>query len=112
MTERIRAERVPFTRHHIGHAGSMSARHVIAMHIPHPSERADRAHADLARVLPDADVGAPDDTGSFEIALEAPDQEAALRRVWDAVAAAGADEQIVFMEHPDVPQHWRSRAAG
>jgi hypothetical protein len=27
--------------------------------------------------------------------------------VWDAVAASGTDDHIVFLEHPDLPQHWR-----
>lgn len=82
------------------------------MHMPHAGERAEQARAELARSLPDADVGEPDTTGTFEIAVEAADHEAALERVWKAVAAAGADEHIVFAEHPDLPEHWRRRAAG
>ena len=41
------------------------------------------------------------------------DEEAGVLRI-DFPGGTGADrlEQIVFMEHPDVPQHWRSRAAG
>jgi hypothetical protein len=87
----------------------MSTRQVVAMHIPHRSERAERARAELAGALPDAEVSVPDETGTFEVAVDASDREAALRRVWDAVAAAGADEHIVFAEHAGVPEHWRPR---
>lgn len=41
----------------------------------------------------------------FEIVLEADDEEKALQRVWDAVAASGTDDHIVFLEHPDLPEH-------
>ena len=53
----------------------------------------------------------PDELGVFEIRLEAEDRERALNRVWDAVAAAGADDHMVFLEHPDLPEHWRARSA-
>lgn len=82
------------------------------MHMPHRSERAERARADLSRALPDADVGEPDSTGTPEIAVDAADHGAALERIWNAVATAGADAHIVFAEHPDLPQHWRTRDAG
>jgi hypothetical protein len=62
--------------------------------------------------LADANVGEPDSTGMFEISVDAADHEAALERIWNAVAAAGADEHIVFVEHPDLPQHWRRRELG
>jgi len=54
----------------------------------------------LAEVLPnDAVVGEPDDLGVFEIELDADDQEDALRKVWDGVAASGTDDHILFLEH-------------
>ena len=31
----------------------------------------------------------------------------ALRRVWDGVTASGTDDHILFMEHPELPEHWR-----
>jgi hypothetical protein len=84
--------------------------HVVGMYIPRPGEQAERARRALARVLGgDADVGAPDEDGTFEIRLDAADREEALQLVWDAVAAAGVDDEIVFAEHPDLPEHWRSR---
>ena len=72
--------------------------------------RADRALAELDVALPEARLEPPDELGVFEIVLDAQDQEGALQRVWNAVAAAGADEHVVFMEHPDLPEHWRARA--
>jgi hypothetical protein len=74
-------------------------------------ERAMAAIAELAAALPDADVAPPDQLGVFEIELDAADREAALLRVWDAVAAAGVDDHVVFLEHPDLPEHWRARVA-
>jgi hypothetical protein len=46
----------------------------------------------------------------FEIALDATDREDALRQVWNAVAASGTDDHILFLEHPDLPEHWRPRS--
>jgi uncharacterized protein (DUF2336 family) len=68
------------------------------------------AREQLAQALPDAEVGPPDEIGVFEVTVDAPDHEAALQRVWDAVAASGTDDHILFLEHPDLPEHWRDRA--
>jgi hypothetical protein len=65
------------------------------------------AREQLAATLPDATVGQPDDLGVFEIELDAEDQEAALQKVWDAVSASGTDDHILFLEHPELPEHWR-----
>jgi hypothetical protein len=66
------------------------------------------ARAQLAEALPpDATVTEPDDAGVFEVEIDADDEEAALQAVWDAVAASGTDDHIVFLEHPDLPEHWR-----
>jgi hypothetical protein len=74
----------------------------------HPGTPRDgEARAALATALPEAEVGEPDELGVFEVALNAEDQEDALTRVWDAVAASGTDDHIVFLEHPELPQHWR-----
>jgi hypothetical protein len=65
----------------------------------------------LAEVLPDdATVGQPDDLGVFEVELDAEDTEDALNKVWDAVAASGTDDHILFLEHPELPEHWRPRS--
>jgi len=84
----------------------------VAMHMLRTDARSELARQALAEQLPDATVESPDDTGTFELAIDADDREAALARVWDAIAAAGVDDRIVFMEHPDLPEHWRARAAG
>ena len=68
------------------------------------------AREQLAAVLPGAEITEPDDVGVFEIVLDADDQEHALRRVWDAVAASGTDDHVVFLEHPQLPEHWRHRS--
>lgn len=76
----------------------------------HPGTPRDaEAVEQLAAALPDASVGPPDETGVFELTLQAQDMEAALARVWDAVAASGTDDHIVFLEHADLPDHWRVR---
>lgn len=70
------------------------------------------ARAELAAALPDATVGEPDDVGVFDVELEARDRDDALQRVWDAVAASGTDDHLVFLEHPDLPEHCRERSGG
>ena len=89
----------------------MAQRHAVAMLMLHYGTPRDReARVQLAAALPDAEIGEPDDLGVLEIALEADDQEQALQRVWDAVAASGTDDHIVFLEHPELPEHWRPRS--
>ena len=68
------------------------------------------AREQLAAALPHAEISEPDDVGAFTIVLEAEDQERALEQVWDAIAASGTDDHIVFLEHPDLPEHWRARS--
>jgi hypothetical protein len=68
------------------------------------------AHEQLAAALPDATVGPPDELGVFEIEIDADDQEDGLQRVWDAVAASGTDDHVLFLEHPELPEHWRARS--
>jgi hypothetical protein len=87
------------------------ARHRIAMLMNHERSPRDlEARAQLQQVLPEAKITEPDDTGVFEIVLDADDEEQALERVWDAIAASGTDDHIVFLEHPELPKHWRSRS--
>ena len=86
----------------------MPERHAIGMLLLHGGSPRDlEALGELAEALPRAEVGEPDDLGVFEVAIQAADQEDALRWIWDAVAAAGADDHIVFLEHPELPEHWR-----
>jgi hypothetical protein len=77
------------------------------------SPRDQEARAQLAAALPgDAGVSEPDETGVFEVELDATDLEEALLQVWNAIAASGTDDHIVFLEHPDLPEHWRERSGG
>jgi hypothetical protein len=86
----------------------MAQREDVAMLMLHFGTPRDReAREELAAALPEGEVGEPDKVGVFEISLEADDREDALLRVWDAVAASGTDDHIVFLEHPDLPEHWR-----
>jgi hypothetical protein len=82
---------------------------MLLLHPGTPRDR--RAHEELAAALPGAEVGEPDDLGVFEVTIEADDREEVLRRVWDAVAASGTDDHVVFLEHPALPEHWRRHSA-
>ena len=89
----------------------MAQRQTVAMLLLHPgTPRDEQAREELAAALVGAEVEPPDELGVFEITLEADDLEAALQRVWDAVAASGADDHIVFLEHSELPEHWRARS--
>ncbi|HYN90320.1 MAG TPA: hypothetical protein VER75_00265 [Thermoleophilaceae bacterium] len=92
----------------------MAERHRVGMLLMHGGTPKDlECRERLAAALPDdAEVGEPDDVGVFEIAIEAEDREDALMKVWNAVAASGTDDHVVFMEHPDLPEHWRPKSAG
>ena len=65
----------------------------------------------LAEALPDdAEVNEADELGVFEIELDAEDREDSLEKVWNAVAASGTDDHILFLEHADLPEHWRPKS--
>jgi hypothetical protein len=88
------------------------ARETVAMVLFHGrTPRDQKARDELAAALPpNAEVREPDEIGVFEIALDASDREDALTQVWNAVAASGTDDHILFLEHPDLPEHWRTRS--
>jgi hypothetical protein len=91
--------------------GDMTERRRVEMLLVHYGTPRDvEARRQLAAVLPDAEITEPDDVGVFDIVLDAEDEERALERVWDAVAASGTDDHIVFLEHPHLPEHWRHRS--
>jgi hypothetical protein len=70
------------------------------------------AREKLAAALPaGAEVTPADEDGAFAVGIEADDLDAALTTVWDAVGASGTDDHLLFLEHADLPQHWRSRSA-
>jgi hypothetical protein len=91
----------------------MPERETVSMFMLHfGTPRDQEARVQLAEALPDAEIDEPDEIGVFDITLEAADREEALQRVWDAVAESGTDDHIVFLEHPDLPEHWRERSSG
>jgi hypothetical protein len=63
--------------------------------------------ARLVEALGDASAGDFDEAGIVEVELPAESFERALERVFDAVALSGVDDELVFAEHPSVPDHWR-----
>lgn len=90
----------------------MAKRFTISMLMIHGGTPRDRqAREELGAALPDgADVGQPDELGVFDVHVDAEDLEGALHTVWNAVAASGTDDHIVFLEHPELPEHWRERS--
>jgi hypothetical protein len=89
----------------------MAQRHKVEMLMFHSGTPRDlKAREQLAAVLPDAEISEPDDVGVFEIVLDSDDHERALQAVWDAIAASGTDDHLMFMEHPNLPEHWRHRS--
>jgi hypothetical protein len=85
---------------------------VVTMFLQHFGTPRDKeAREQLTAALPeDAEVGEPDDVGIFDVVIQGDDREEALEIAWDAVAASGTDDHILFLEHPDLPEHWRSRS--
>jgi hypothetical protein len=70
--------------------------HQITLEIIDPDQHTgEETRAELARTL-EADVGAPDDGGLFDLRLEADSREQALQRVADALAALGVEQHFTF----------------
>jgi hypothetical protein len=88
----------------------MAGRCAIGMLVLDRGVAAKDARRQLAAALPGAEISEPDEVGVFEVTLDADSQDDALQRVWDGVAAAGADDHVAFLEHPALPEHWRHRA--
>jgi hypothetical protein len=88
----------------------MAGRYAIGMISLDRGVAAREAYRRLVATLAGAEVSEPDDVGVFDVTVDAEWQEDALQRVWDGVAAAGADDHIAFLEHPSLPEHWRRRA--
>jgi hypothetical protein len=61
----------------------------------------------LLDALGDPPATVPDETGTFEVTVEAETIDDALLAAWNALAASGADDHILFIEHPNLPEHWR-----
>jgi hypothetical protein len=52
-------------------------------------------------------VAGPDEEGVIEVRLDAAGEDEAVKRVIDALTAAGADDHFEIAEHPEEPGHWR-----
>ncbi len=91
----------------------MADRYVVTMLMLHlGTPRDQEARRQLADALPPgSEVAEPDEVGVFDVHVEADDYGQALNIVWDAVAASGTDDHLVFLEHPDLPGHWRAAGA-
>jgi hypothetical protein len=77
---------------------------------PEATDPYQHALQELRQVLGDGvEVPDPDDAGVIEVKLDAADLEEAVRRVFDAMAASGADDHFEIAEHPEIPGHWRPR---
>ena len=88
----------------------MSA-HTIALQMQDHSPRGLTARKYFVAALGDGGMATePDELGCFEVVLNCDSQDEALKRVWDAVAAAGADDHLVIMEFPHIERHWEHRA--
>jgi len=63
----------------------------------------------LRRLLAERGVeaSAPDPLGVFVARVPAASRAEALQIVFDAIAAAGADDHVAFIDHPEIPRHWR-----
>jgi hypothetical protein len=89
-----------------------TAQQRVGMLLDARGANADAALARLRAVLDDGAVTDADSDGVFEVVVPASSFEAGLEVVWNAVAAAGVDDEIRFAEHPDLAGHWRRRAGG
>jgi hypothetical protein len=70
--------------------------HQITLAIRDPDQHTgEDTRAELARTL-DAEVGAPDEGGLFDLRVEAESREQALQRVVDALAALGVEQHFTF----------------
>jgi hypothetical protein len=90
----------------------MADRYSIGMVCLDRGAKCDEARRQFVAALDGATATDPDETGAFEVSIECGSQDDALNRVWDAVAASGADDHIAFLEHPSLPEHWRHKAHG
>jgi hypothetical protein len=70
---------------------------------PHGEE----VRARLLEALGNPPATDPDETGTFEVTVDADTIDDALLAVWNALAASGTDDHILFIEHPSLPEHWR-----
>jgi hypothetical protein len=77
------------------------AHQTIALELLDRGPRADEARTRLAEALAGTEMSEVDEeTGFFDVTIEAADHDSAVQRVIDAIAQAGADDHVVIAEHP------------
>jgi hypothetical protein len=86
--------------------------HRIALQLLDRTPRGLRARADFIAALDNAKATEPDEGGAFEVCFDCGGQDDALDCVWNAMAASGADDHLVILEHPPIARHWEHRPAG
>ena len=84
----------------------MAERHSVELRLRVKPEYSNHCLEHLEAELPDAEVGTPDEHGLFQVELDAFSRGDALSQVWSAIVAAGADDDVVFALHPNLPDHW------
>ena len=72
------------------------AKQTVPLYTVSSGDRVERARASLAEALGDAELGAGDDAGGFEVTLEASSSEEAQERVREALAHSGTGDDFVL----------------
>jgi hypothetical protein len=70
-------------------------------------EHGDEVRRRFLEALGNPPATEPDETRTFEVTLEAETVDDALLAAWNALAASGAEDHLLFLEHPNLPEHWR-----
>jgi hypothetical protein len=82
-------------------------RHAVELRLRVRREHAGGCVDAIRERLPDeATVGEPDETGLFEVSLDAGSRGTALELVWNAITRCGADDEVVFALDPNLADHW------
>ena len=74
------------------------AQQTVALYQVKSGRRAKKAHKSLAEALGEAEIGEPDDAGSFDISIDAESPQEAREIVRDALARAGTGADFVLRE--------------
>jgi hypothetical protein len=74
------------------------AKQTVALYTVTSGDRVERARTSLAEALGEAKLGDPDETGAFDVSVEAESPEAARELVREAFARAGTGDDFVIRE--------------
>ena len=74
------------------------AKQTVALYTVTSGDRVERARTSLSEALEGAQLGDPDDTGAFEVSVDAESPEAARELVREAFARAGTGDDFVIRE--------------